>query len=143
MKGLNAPEQARQRHPRPASASAHILVVEDDEDSRELMRLQLKGAGYRVTTAEDAVEAGHCVLERLPDLIVADFNMPYMSGPDFIAALRADGTIPDLPVIFVTDLENSARLEGHTFGFPMLTKPLLADELLAAVAVQLKARRFP
>lgn len=122
-----------------ASRQPHILVVDDDPSTRELIALHLTGAGYSVATAEDAVEAGHRIDERLPDLIVADYRMPYMSGQELIAAVRADGTIPDLPVIFITAVENRAELAGRTFGFPLLTKPLYADELLAAVASELRA----
>lgn len=138
MKGLSGPEQ----HPRASRrgdehVAANILVVDDDESIRELLRLHLKRAGYRVSTAEDAVAAGHMVVEQPPDLIIADFKMPYMNGVDFVAALRADATIPDIPVIFLTAMENANELIGRTFGYPMLTKPLRADELLAAVAAVL------
>ena len=128
-----APAQTR------AAAAPQILVVDDDADMRELLRLHLEGAGYRVTAAEDAIAAGHCLLDTLPDLIIADYRMPYMNGIDFVGALRADTTIPDLPVIFLTALENAPEIVGKTYGFPLLTKPLLADELLAAVARELRA----
>jgi CheY-like chemotaxis protein len=121
----------------PKRAAPQILVVDDDADMRELLRLHLEGAGYRVTAAEDAVTAGHRLLDSLPDLIIADYRMPYMNGVDFVGALRADTTIPDLPVIFLTALENAPEIVGKTYGFPLLTKPLLADELLAAVAREL------
>jgi DNA-binding response OmpR family regulator len=115
--------------------------VDDDPMSRKLLSLNLSDAGYDVTTAEDAVAAGHCVVEQLPDLVIADFRMPYMSGVEFVAALRADASIPDLPVIFITSLENRPQIAGKTFGFPLLTKPLQADELLFTVANQLGERQ--
>lgn len=117
----------------------HILVVDDDPSMRELLALHLTGAGYSVAAAEDAVDAGQCMRERLPDLIIADYKMPYMSGQEFIAAVRADAAIPDLPVVFMTAVENRAELAGRTFGFPLLTKPLYADELLSVVAAELRA----
>jgi CheY-like chemotaxis protein len=139
IKGLTAPEQA----PRAAEPARPplVLVVDDSADIRELLRLHLGDAGYRVVTAEDAVAAGHCVARELPNLIIADFKMPYMNGVEFIAALRADATIPDIPVIFITDTDASAELTGRTFGFPLLTKPVLADKLLATVATQLAGGR--
>lgn len=112
-------------------------MVDDDETMRELLCLHLRGAGYRVAVAEDAIAAGHRVMGRVPDLIISDFKMPYMDGNDFIAALRADATIPHVPVIFITGAEHSAELSGKTFGFPLLIKPLMAGELLAAVRSQL------
>ncbi len=139
MKGLTAPQQqAVSRHDGSAPAQAHILVVDDDKEMRELLALHLAGAGYQVSAAEDAVAAGHSVLEHLPDLIIADFKMPYMNGVEFIRAMRADVTIPDVPVIFMTALENASELAGRTFGFPLLTKPLHADKLLSTVADELR-----
>jgi len=142
MKGLTGPQQRRTEQHQPATTPiAHILVVDDDPMSRKLLGMNLRDAGYSVTCAEDAVAAGHCVVERLPDLVIADFKMPYMNGDEFIAALRADSSIPDLPVIFITGEENRSQIAGRTFGFPLLTKPLQAEELLAIVAAQLRARQ--
>jgi DNA-binding response OmpR family regulator len=143
MKGLTGPQRRRAEFHQPETAPiAHILVVDDDPMSRKLLGINLRDAGYSVTCAEDAVTAGHCVLERLPDLVIADFRMPYMNGDEFIAALRADSSIPDLPVIFITSQENRPQIAGRTFGFPLLTKPLQAEELLAIVAAQLRARQL-
>ena len=135
MKGLIQPFVPA---PRRASEPPKILVIDDSKDMRELLALHLRNAGYRVTLAEDAVAAGHCIAASLPDLIICDFKMPFMSGVDFIAALRADATIPDIPVLFMTSRENSPDLAGKTFGFPLLTKPLVADDLLATVAEELR-----
>ena len=104
---------------------------------RELLRLLLCEAGYQVATAEDAVEAGHCLLRSLPDLLIADFRMPYMDGVEFVRAMRADVTIPDIPVIFITGMENVVGLAGRTFGFPVLAKPLRSEQLLGAVQAAL------
>ena len=128
-----AEEEERRRH-----AAVHLLLVDDDTKERELLALQLTRAGYRVTCAEDAVAAGHRLVEDLPDLIIADFRMPYMSGVEFIAALRGDATIPDLPVIFLASLAHRDEIVGRTFGFPLLTKPVSGDELVAAVAAELR-----
>lgn len=141
MKGLTAPQQktaAGQR--RVARIRAHILVVDDDAEFRTLVCRYLKDAGYSVTSAEDAVAAGHRMLEKLPNLVIADAKMPYMDGVEFVAALRADATIPDLPVIFVTSSKNRPQVAGRTFGFPLLTKPLSAGELLATVSAALRPR---
>jgi two-component system response regulator GlrR len=140
MKGLTKPQQPHAEHHQPeANPIAHILVVDDDPMSRKLLGINLRDAGYSVTCTEDAVAAGHSVVERVPDLVIADFKMPYMSGVDFISAMRADASIPDVPVIFITSVENRPQIAGRTFGFPLLTKPLQSEELLAIVAGQLRA----
>ena len=136
MKGLMTDQMLKP--PRVHGLPARVLVVDDDEDMRELIRIHLRDAGYDVVLAEDAVEAGHKIAERVPDLIIADYKMPYMNGREFIAALRADATIPDLPVIFITAMENVAEFAGQTFGFPLLAKPFRADELLGHVKAGLR-----
>ncbi len=136
MKGLSHLQSAVAAET--SSLPPTILVIDDDADMRELVRMHLRDAGYDVVVAEDAVEAGHRLAERLPDLIVADFKMPYMSGVEFVRAVRADETIPDLPVIFITAIENVPEAAGRTFGFPLLAKPFRADELVHAVAASLK-----
>lgn len=118
---------------------ATILVMDDDEYMRELMGLHLSNAGYDVLVAEDAIVAGHLVLEKSPDLILADIEMPFMDGLEFVQALRADDSVSHTPVIFVSsrdDLEDRAKALGV---FVFLKKPVLADQLLAAVAQQVNA----
>jgi CheY-like chemotaxis protein len=87
-----------------------ILLLEDSAEVRVLLERRLANAGYEVLTAEDPVEAGRLVVERGPHLIIADIQLPYMSGDEFIAALRADPEVRDIPVIF---LSVDAHLEAH------------------------------
>jgi len=87
-----------------------ILLLEDSADLRVLLERHLARAGYEVLTAGDAVEAGKLVVERSPHLIIADIQLPYMSGDEFVAALRADPAVRDIPVIF---LSVDPRLEAH------------------------------
>jgi two-component system chemotaxis response regulator CheY len=88
--------------------AASILVVDDDESIRELLRMHLSNAGYEVNVAEDAIAAGYLVLRSPPDLIISDVSMPHMDGFEFIAALKADSTLPKIPVIFPTTTATSA-----------------------------------
>lgn len=144
MKGLIKPRPlTKPPAPRAAPTGPRILVVDDDPDMRALLHLQLEHAGYRVLTAEDAVAAGHALEQGVPDLIIADFKMPYMSGVEFIGALRSDAALRKIPVIFMTGMHNASELVGKTFGFPLLTKPLSVDDLLPAVEAELGAHRAP
>jgi CheY-like chemotaxis protein len=118
---------------------ATILVMDDDAYMRELMGLHLSNAGYDVLVAEDAIVAGHLVVEKSPDLILADIEMPFMDGLEFVQALRADPSVSHTPVIFVSsrdDLEDLAKSFG---AVAFLKKPVLADHLLAAIAQQVRA----
>lgn len=122
---------------------ATILVVDDDESIRELLRLHLSSAGYDVWVAEDAIAAGHLVLRKVPDLIISDVNMPHMDGFEFIAALKADKSLPDIPVIFLTSVEES-DYRGKALGaVGYVTKPVRADHLLALVAKHIPGGAHP
>src|SRR6185436_8171431 len=94
---------------------ANILIVDDDESIRELLRMHLSNAGYSVQTAEDAIGAGYIVLRSPPDLIISDVNMPHMTGFEFVAALQADKSIPKTPVIFLTSMEDGDH-QGKELG---------------------------
>ena len=122
---------------------ASILVIDDDESLRDLLRLHLSDAGYDVLLAEDAIAAGYLVLRSPPDLIICDVHMPHLDGFDFVAALKADKTVPDIPVIFLTSMEEGDH-RGRTLGaVGYLTKPVRADRLLALVAAHVAGGRTP
>jgi CheY-like chemotaxis protein len=99
-----------------------ILVVDEDQNMRELLSIHLRNAGYNVHTAADGVEAGYGVLRSRPDLVISDPNMPRLDGFDFVEAMRADAATRDIPVI-------------------LLTKPVRADHLLSLVEAKVAGGR--
>jgi len=109
-------------------------VVDDDESIRELLRLHLTSAGYDVRVAEDAIQAGYAVLANPPDLIICDILMPYMDGFEFVAAMKADHTLPYIPVIFLTSVEDGEHRGRELGAVGYMIKPVRADRLLALVA---------
>jgi two-component system chemotaxis response regulator CheY len=122
--------------------SQTILVVDDDQSLRELLRLHLSSAGYEVFTAADGIEAGYAVLRHPPDLIITDVQMPHMDGFQFIEALRSDSSLPVIPVIFLTSLDEFDR--GKALGaVGYIAKPVRADKLLAVVAEHLPGGAYP
>jgi two-component system, chemotaxis family, chemotaxis protein CheY len=123
--------------------SATILVVEDDDSIRDLLRMHLSAAGYAVQVAPDAIAAGYLVLRSPPDLIISDINMPHMNGFEFVEALKADSTLPRIPVIFLTSYgEGDDR--GKALGaVGYLTKPVRADKLLQLVAKHVPGGALP
>jgi len=123
--------------------AATILVVDDDESIRDLLRMHLSAAGYEVHVAEDAIAAGYLVLRSPPDLIISDINMPHMDGFEFIAALKADATLPSIPVIFLTSYDEG-DLRGKELGaVGYITKPVRADRLLSLVAQHVPGGALP
>ena len=122
--------------------TASILVVDDDQSLRELLKLHLSSAGYDVNTAGDGIEAGYAVLKSPPDLIITDVNMPHMDGYQFVEALKSDKTLPKIPVIFLTSMDDVSR--GKELGaVGYITKPVRADKLLAIVAEHLPGGAYP
>jgi len=120
-----------------------ILVIDDDESMRDLLRLHLAAAGYEVEVAADAIAAGYKVLRSPPDLIITDVNMPHLDGFEFIEALRSDKTLPKIPVIFLTSVEEGDQ-RGRSLGaVGYVTKPVRADKLLSLVAQNVSGGRTP
>ena len=112
---------------------AAILVIDDDPNIRETLGIHLRNAGYQVRTAKDGIEGGHAVLERRPDLIITDAQMPHMDGFELVAALRADPSVAAIPVIMLTS-ETEFEDRGKRLGVAdYVTKPVRADRLLALV----------
>jgi two-component system, chemotaxis family, sensor kinase CheA len=125
------------------ATDATILVVDDDECARELLYLHLSNAGYEVLLAEDAIIAGHILLERRVALLVTDIEMPFMDGLELVQAIRNDPSVSSMPVIFVSsrwEHEGRARELG---AVAFLRKPVPADQLLAAVAKHVFRDREP
>ena len=123
--------------------AASILVIDDDESIRQLLKLHLSAAGYEVQVAEDAISAGYLVLRSRPDLIITDVNMPHMDGFEFIAALKSDKTIPDIPVIFLTSVEEGDHRGKALGAVGYITKPVRADRLLQLVAKHVPGGTLP
>jgi CheY-like chemotaxis protein len=120
-----------------------ILIVDDDTSVRELLALHLSSAGYEVYVAPDAIQAGRMVLRSAPDLIICDVNMPHMDGFEFVAALKADKSVPDIPVIFLTSLEAGDHRGKALGAVGYVTKPVRADYLLTLVAKHVAGGAHP
>ncbi len=120
----------------------HVLVVEDDASMRELLRLHLSNAGYRVTAAEDAAVAGRALLAAPPDLVVADIQLPFLDGLEFASVLVADATLPNIPVVLISAHEQY-RERAEAMGSVFLQKPILKEALLQAVADALASQGAP
>ena len=111
-----------------------ILVVDDDAGMRLLLRRCL--SGWQVEEAADGVEALERLQEVRPDLLIVDWSMPRMDGPELVRRLRADEALRHTPVVLLTartDVEY--RAEGYQSGADhFLPKPFEPEELLAIVS---------
>lgn len=126
---------------RPPAKPPTILVVDDEPAIRELLRLHLENAGYRVIDAPDAVVGGKLLIKnaRELDLLIVDAHLPYMTGIDFAAAVIADQTLPPLPIVLITGHEDLVS-RADLLDVPCLAKPFSTDTLLEVVAKSLASR---
>ena len=84
------------------SEKKKILVVEDDDVARELMRLTLVRQGYEVITAEDGVRGYEEAVRRAPDLIVTDIHMPAADGVHLVRRIRDTAGLVETPILVTT-----------------------------------------
>jgi len=110
----------------------HILVVDDDDRLRELLRQFLSENGFRVSTASDAADARVRLSGLVFDLLVLDLMMPGESGLDFAASYRKNSTVPILMLTAMAETED--RIAGLERGADdYLTKPFEPRELLLRI----------
>ncbi|MEC9466723.1 MAG: adenylate/guanylate cyclase domain-containing protein, partial [Myxococcota bacterium] len=121
-----------------------ILVVDDLKDIRDMVASALRGSGYRVITAANGQQALDKALLNCPDLVVTDWMMPEMSGPDLIRAVRQDELIDAIPIVLLTaKSDQESKLMGTELGADaFLGKPFNDAELLSVVRnlLSLKSR---
>ncbi|GAH48853.1 unnamed protein product, partial [marine sediment metagenome] len=87
---------------KPVVAGMKILVVEDNEDSRNLLVKQLRAYGHEVTATADGVEALEQALAQPPDIIVSDILMPKMDGYQLCRECKQNEQLKNIPFIFYT-----------------------------------------
>lgn len=112
-----------------------ILVVDDNEQNRELLVAYLEELGCEVRTAGDGFEALESVKKRRPDVVLLDVMMPRMSGYQACAKMRADRSNAAMPIVMVTALNEVADMERavDAGADDFLTKPVNKVELLTRV----------
>jgi len=125
-------------------ADSHVLVVEDEEKSRRLMRDLLGAHGYRVSEAVDGEEALRLIADTPPDVILLDVMMPKLDGFAVCRTLQADQRTAPIPVLLVTALHDRAdRLRGVAAGAAdFITKPIDTAEVLLRVRNALRMKRL-
>ena len=121
---------------------ARILVVDDIADNVEILRMRLTSLGYEVVVAEDGEQALARVRETLPDLILLDIMMPKIDGLEVVRRLKADATLPFIPVILVTAKASPKDVVAglDAGGDDYLTKPIEHGALVARVRAMLRIK---
>jgi CheY-like chemotaxis protein len=116
-------------------SSGRVLVVDDSEVIRELIKVNLELEGFEVRTAEDGEAALAAMQEFRPDVVTLDVVMPRLGGFETLERLRADPATEDIPVVVVTGRAQGADVaRGEALGVDAsLTKPFEPAELVAVV----------
>jgi CheY-like chemotaxis protein len=108
-----------------------VLVVEDDDDIREMLALVLELADCRVTQASDGRDAMRVLARReLPSLVLLDLMMPNLSGVEVLALIRHDPRLQHLPVVVISGDANARNLALRSGASACLLKPLDAGALV-------------
>lgn len=120
----------------------HILVVEDNPNTRKLMEAVLKQNGYEPILAADGVEALGILESKHVDLILLDVMMPRMDGYEFTETLRSSGC--DLPILMVTAKEKPAdKRKGFLIGTDdYMVKPVDEEEMILRIAALLRRSKI-
>ena len=123
-------------------AKESILVVEDEDDIRELLRYNLVKEGYRVTGAASGEEAFKVVRVAMPDLVLLDLMLPGLDGLEVCRSLKQDPRTRNLPLVMLTAKGEEADIvAGLELGADdYITKPFSVRVLLARLRAVLRRR---
>ncbi len=112
-----------------------VLVVDDEIHIIHVVAIKLRNNGYEVVSAENGADAFEQACKEKPDIIVTDFQMPVMSGLEFVEKLRQCDEVKDIPVIMLTARgfaikdEQKESLQISEF----ISKPFSPRELLRSI----------
>ena len=122
-------------------AVRRVLVVDDDDDFRALMKTQLTNAGYVVLDARDAASALHIARTMKPDVVTVDVLMPGTDGWTFIDMLRREASLSQIPVVVVTGAAGAKETAKLPIDVSVLAKAEGHDRLLREISLALAGRR--
>ena len=122
-----------------------ILVIEDENDIRQLLRFNLEREGFAVLEAADGLGGLHMATSELPDLVVLDLMLPGMDGCDVCRRLKAQPVTAAIPVLMLTARgEEVDRIVGLTLGADdYVVKPFSVRELVLRIRAILRRGSRP
>ena len=117
-----------------------ILIVDDDPDILDVLKITLEAEGYEVIEAHDGKEALDIIKKTNPDLLITDFKMPKMCGDELCSNLKDDILVQHMPIIMLTGKgEVTDKVHGINAGADdYMVKPFEPQELVARVKMVLR-----
>jgi len=117
-----------------------IYIVEDDSDISEILQFNLDKEGFRVKLEKNGDKAYDAIMEKPPDLLILDLNLPGLSGIEICKYLRENARTKDLPIIMLTArTQEIDKIIGFEIGADdYITKPFSVRELIARVNALLR-----
>jgi diguanylate cyclase (GGDEF)-like protein len=130
--------------PQSGTPDRTILVVDDDEHTRNLLRDLCEASGFKVQMAEDGVDAGEKIAQGKPDLLLLDLMMPRKDGFSVLKEIREASALADLPVIILTAMgDMDGKIRGMELGADdYVTKPFKLIELQTRINSALMVRDY-
>ena len=118
----------------------NVLLVEDDEDIGEMLEMSLQANDMSVTWRTDVMAAQHVLKEALPDIILLDWMLPGVSGPDWVKFLKNQEENKRIPIIMLTarSTEEDKVTGLETGADDYVTKPFSVKELVARMKAVLR-----
>jgi CheY-like chemotaxis protein len=116
-------------------ATAPVLVVEDHDDTREMIATLLGLAGYTVVTAANGKQGLERLFQTRPCLVLLDLTMPVMTGWEFRAAQLSvgDPALASVPVLLLTAMPDAERVAAELHATELIKKPFDYDRLIESV----------
>lgn len=113
-----------------------ILVVDDQSTIRTILKSQLRGMGYtRISEASDGESAFDILKTKVIDLVISDWNMPFMNGYELLKAVRADDSLADTPFILTSgapsndNITKALQLKVNQFMLKPFTLAVLEEKI--------------
>lgn len=112
-----------------------ILTVDDSRTMRDMLKMTLLDAGFRVTQAEDGVHGLEVLRQEMPRVIVTDINMPRLDGFGFIEAVRKEDKYRSIPIlVLTTESDDAKKMRARVAGATgWIIKPFDPRKLIAAI----------
>jgi len=123
-----------------ARRPAHVLVVDDDPQMREVLEEFLRAQGYTTSIAEDGLAALRAIIDETPDVVLLDITMPHLNGIEALAAIRAIAATTAVIMVSGTEQVETARRALSHGAFDYVKKPMDLGYLAGSIEAALLTR---